>query len=148
MHLPSDEQAMERRRRIEAYLDRGEGEAWLRRPAIADMVQDALLYFDGERYTMHGWAVMPNHVHNLFTPFEGQDMDRILHSWKSYTAHQVNKLLGRSGQFWFVEAYDRFIRNEQHFANALAYIENNPVKAGLCARPEDWPWSSAHFHSR
>jgi len=141
--LPTDAAEMERRRRIEEYLDRGEGDAWLRLPAIADIVQEALLHFDGERYLMHGWSVMPNHGHTLFTPLEGYALDRIVHSWKSYTAHEANKLLGRTGRFWFVESHDRYIRNEAHFANALAYIENNPVKAGLCTRPEDWPWSSA-----
>jgi len=141
--LPTDAAEMERRRRIEEYLDRGEGDAWLRLPAIADIVQEALLHFDGERYLMHGWSVMPNHGHTLFTPLEGYALDRIVHSWKSYTAHEANKILGRTGRFWFVESHDRYIRNEAHFANALAYIENNPVKAGLCTRPEDWPWSSA-----
>jgi putative DNA methylase len=142
--LPTNAAEKERRRRIEAYLDRGEGEAWMRVAAVADIVEEALLHFDGERYLVHGWAVMPNHGHTLFTPREEYTLDQILHSWKSYTAHEANKLLKRSGRFWAVESYDRYIRNEEHFMSVLAYIESNPVKAGLCERPEDWRWSSAY----
>jgi REP element-mobilizing transposase RayT len=52
-------------------------------------------------------------------------------------------VLGRAGRFWQREPFDRYVRNKRHFRNALAYIEANPVKAGLCDKPEDWPWSSA-----
>ena len=86
---------------------------------------------------------MPNHVHTLFTPAAEFEMSGILHSWKSFAAHECNKFLRRSGRFWAREPFDRYIRNERHFHNALAYIEDNPVKAGLCEKPEDWPWSSA-----
>ena len=70
-------------------------------------------------------------------------MSQIVHSWKSFTAHECNKILQRQGRFWDREPFDRYIRNQKHFRNALVYIENNPVSAGLCDRPEDWPWSSA-----
>ena len=66
-----------------------------------------------------------------------------MHSIKSYTAHEANKILGRSGQFWQPESFDRYIRNQKHFLSVIRYIENNPVKAGLCLRPEDWAYSSA-----
>jgi putative DNA methylase len=85
---------------------------------------------------------MPNHVHTLFTPRD-VDMSQIVHSWKSFTAHECNKALGRTGQFWAREPFDRYIRSERHFRNALTYIENNPVKAGLCQKADDWRWSSA-----
>jgi REP element-mobilizing transposase RayT len=58
-------------------------------------------------------------------------MSTIVHSWKSFTAQECNKVLGRTGRFWQREPFDRYIRNERHFRNALTYIENNPVKAGL-----------------
>jgi REP element-mobilizing transposase RayT len=90
---------------------------------------------------------MPNHVHALLTPCPGWDLGKIVHSWKSYTANECNKLLGRSGAFWQKEGFDRYVRNEVHYYNAAAYIENNPVKAGLCKRPEDWPWSSAGWRN-
>jgi REP element-mobilizing transposase RayT len=71
-----------------------------------------------------------------------------MHSRKSYTAHEANRILKRSGQFWMEEYHDRYIRNAEHFHNAVAYIESNLVQAGLCARPEDWPFSSAWFRVR
>ncbi|HEY8188950.1 MAG TPA: hypothetical protein VIF64_22975, partial [Pyrinomonadaceae bacterium] len=67
------------------------------------------------------------------------------HSLKSYTAHEANKILCREGQFWLEDYFDRYIRNEEHFQNTVKYIENNPVKAGLCAKASDWPFSSAWF---
>jgi REP element-mobilizing transposase RayT len=67
----------------------------------------------------------------------------IVHSWKSFTSQRVNQILGRSGDFWFRECFDRFIRDEQHFVNAVVYIEQNPVKARLVGVPEEWRWSSA-----
>ena len=70
-------------------------------------------------------------------------MSKIVHSWKSFTAHQCNQVLRRTGRLWEREPFDRYVRNQRHFRNALSYIENNPVKAGLCEKPEDWRWSSA-----
>jgi putative DNA methylase len=135
---------MERRKRIEAYLDKGYGEAWLRDPELASMVQNALLFFDGQRYFLHAWVVMPNHVHALFTPIKSYTLAKITHSWKSFTSDQANKYLGRMGQFWWPESYDRFIRDENHYATTIAYIENNPYKAGLCSDPTEYPFSSAY----
>ena len=87
---------------------------------------------------------MPNHVHALFTPAAEFKMSEILHSWKSFTAHECNKLLRRTGRFWAREPFDRYIRNERHFQNALRYIEDNPVKARLGGKADDWRrWSSA-----
>ena len=140
---PEKEAELELRRRVDAYLDKGTGSAFMKRPEIADKVQESILHFDGERYQLHAWIVMPNHVHVLMTPEPEFELGDILHSWKSYSANQCNKLLGRTGPFWQKEGFDRAIRNERHYQNSLIYIENNPVKAGLCKTPEDWPWSSA-----
>ena len=142
-HLSQTDANLERCKRMDAYLDCGIGSCFLRDEALAKIVQDALLHFDGQRYTLHAWCVMPNHVHTLFTPMLGFDVGGITHSWKSFTASQCNQRLGRTGSFWHKEPFDRYIRNERHFQNALRYIENNPVKAGLCEKPEDWLWSSA-----
>jgi REP element-mobilizing transposase RayT len=142
-HLSPEDLNLERCQRMDAYLDRGAGSCFLREPALANFVQDALLRFDGQRYTLHAWCVMPNHVHTLFTPLKGFDVGGIAHSWKSFTANKCNQHLGRAGSFWHKEPFDRYIRNERHFLNAFQYIENNPVKAGLCEKPEDWLWSSA-----
>jgi REP element-mobilizing transposase RayT len=105
------------------------------------MVQDSLLKFDGIRYRLFSWVVMPNHIHSLMTRFEQYELSDILHSLKSFTSHEANKMLGRAGQFWIEDYFDRYIRNEEHFERTVKYIENNPVKAGLCRRAEDWPHS-------
>ena len=144
---PEKEIDSDLRKRIDAYLDKGIGSAWMRRPVIAAVVQGALLYFDGSRYRLQAWVVMPNHVHALLTPMAASDLGQILHSWKSYTSKQCNKLLGRNGEFWQPETWDRYVRDERHYYNVIAYIENNPVKARLCERPEDWQWSSARRRS-
>ena len=141
--LPADKSDIERRRRIEAYLDAGHGEVWLANPRIAAIVEDAILYFDGERYYLHAWVIMPNHVHVLITPRQEYRLSDIMHSWKSFTAKKANRVLGRSGSFWQLEYFDRYIRNERHFGAIVEYIERNPVKAGLCRKIEEWSYSSA-----
>jgi len=141
--LPQKESEAERRKRIEAYLDLGEGESLLRDQSVAAMVENALLYFDTARYRLHAWVVMPNHVHALFTPENGFGLSSILFSWKSFTAKEANRILERHGEFWQEDYFDRYVRNEEHYWTAVDYIEMNPVKAGLCARKEDWPFSSA-----
>ena len=143
--LKDEEKKILLQKRIEKYLDQGYGEAWLGKRPIANLVQNSLLKFDGGRYRLFAWVVMPNHIHTLMTRFEEYDLKGIWHSLKSYTAHEANKILRRSGQFWFEEYYDRYVRNEEHFRRTVEYIENNPVKAGLCKRPEDWLFSSARI---
>jgi REP element-mobilizing transposase RayT len=132
-------------KRIERYLDQGYGNALLKDSRVATIVQDSLLKLDGERYDLFSWVVMPNHSHFLLTRFEDWELEQLMHSHKSYTAHQANKLLNRTGKFWMEEYFDRYIRNADHFRNTVNYIENNPVKAGLCSKPSDWPFSSAWF---
>ncbi len=136
------------RKRIELYLDQGYGECYLKDPRIAEAVQNSLLFFDGKRYRLTAWVIMPNHAHMLITPCAGQKLSRVLQSLKSYTANEANKLAGRCGQFWQPESFDRYVRDADHFAKVVAYIENNPVKAHLCGRPEDWRFGSASFRKR
>lgn len=143
--MPKNLVDQEFRKRVQDYLDAGHGECFLKEAALAEIVQNALLHFAGDRYDLHAWCVMPNHVHVLFTPAHENTMSRIVHSWKSFTANKCNQVLGRTGRFWQKEPFDRFIRNANHYRNALNYIENNPVKAGLCEKPEDWRWSSAGY---
>ena len=131
------------RQRYEAYLDAGHGSCLLREPACAEVVQSALLHFDAERYRLLAWCVMPNHVHVIIEPLPGHGLAKILQSWKRHTAQQINRRLGLSGPLWRREYWDRFIRDERHFAAAVAYIDANPVKAGLVAQAGEWAWSSA-----
>ncbi len=135
------------RRRVEAYLDQGYGDCHLKDPGVAEIVQDSLLFYDGERYRLSAWVVMPNHVHLLVAPAQGEELSEIMHSLKSYTAHKANRILGRAGRFWQRESFERYIRDYEHFQNVVAYIENNPVKARLCRKPSDWPYSSACFRA-
>ena len=143
--LPNIDADKERRKRIDAYLDKGYGSCFLRDNALAEIVQNALLHFDGQRYALHAWVVMPNHVHTLFTAKPGFELGKIAHSWKSFTATECNRVLNRSGIFWQREPFDRYVRDKQHFMNTVRYIENNPVKASLCFEPTEWRWSSAYF---
>ncbi len=131
------------RKKIEKFLDSGHGECWLRQEAIAILVRDSLKFHDGKKYDLISWIIMPNHAHVLLTPYENVHLPEIGHSIKSYTAQKANQLLERSGQFWQHETFDRYIRNRRHFVAVIKYIERNPVKAGLCAEPEDWPFGSA-----
>lgn len=134
----------ELRRRIERHLDTGAGECHLRRPDIADMVADALRHFHGEQYLLDDWVVMPNHVHVILWPMPGFTLSEILKSRKRHTARQANLILGRTGEtFWQRESFDHWIRNETEKERIRRYIRGNPVAAKLCARPEDWKWSSA-----
>ena len=131
------------RKKVERYLDAGYGSCWLRRLEIATMVQNSLLFHHGAKYNLRSWVVMPNHGHVLLNPNEGFHLDEIEHSIKSYTANEANKTLGRKGQFWAIECFDRYIRDWRHYNAVIRYIDNNPVKANLCRRPEDWPFGSA-----
>lgn len=142
-HCDLHEMEVVLQRRIEKYLDQNYGECYLRDERVAKMVQDSLLHFDGARYRLSAWVVMPNHIHFLLTPFEGFSLADIAHSLKSFTAYEANKILKRDGQFWMREPFDRYIRDAEHFEKTVAYIENNPVKAKLCKNQGDWKFSSA-----
>jgi REP element-mobilizing transposase RayT len=141
--LDDKEKKIIMQRRIDRYLDQGFGNCYLRNPEIATMVQESLLKEDGTSYELFAWVVMPNHTHSLLRRFEDTNIASILEAHKGATAHEANKVLQRSGQFWREEYFDRYIRNEEHFWNTFRYIENNPVRAGLCREPSDWPFSSA-----
>jgi REP element-mobilizing transposase RayT len=131
--------------RIETHLDAGHGECHLRRSEIAALTADSLRFFDGQRYVLHAWAIMPNHAHLVLTPLGEFSLTAILHSWKRFTAREANRLLGRTGEpFWQRESYDHLVRNDGDFDRACAYAVVNPVVAGLCKRPENWRFSSAY----
>jgi REP element-mobilizing transposase RayT len=123
-------------RRIEKTLDTGAGECFLRIPGIARLVVNSLEEFDGSRYRLFAWSVMPNHVHVLFETVGKIQLAGVLHSWKSFSAKAANRILGQSGEFWQREYYDHLIRDADEFDRALKYVKENPGKAGL----ENWPW--------
>ncbi len=132
------------RRHVERYLDQGSGACHLRRPEIADLVAGALKCFHDERYLLREWVVMPNHVHVLVWPMPNRLVGEIVKSWKQFTSTRANRTLGLApGRFWQPEPYDHWVRDDEERARIRRYIRNNPVKSGLCARAEDWRWSSA-----
>lgn len=131
--------------RIQRYTDEGYGRCWLEDPDVAERVEESLLFFDEDRYILHAWVIMPNHVHVQCTVIENYDLGEIIHSWKSYIAHKVNRLLEREGSLWGEGYFDRYMRNHEHFVKTVQYIESNPVRAGLCEKPDRWRWSSAWY---
>ena len=143
-YLQDDERRRELFERAEKYLDRGLGSCYLGIPQIAELVCDAIVHFESKRYLLFAWAVMPNHLHLVLEPSKGIELSDIVHSIKSYTAQQANKKLGRRGAFWQPDYFDRYIRDRQHFKNAIRYVEANPVKAGLIDDKAKWRWSSAY----
>ncbi len=129
---------------MDRYLDTTRiGPMYLRQTSIAQIVRDSL--HRGAvlgHYRLGPWVIMPNHVHVLLWPQIGPS--RLLHSLKGFTARESNRALGRTGEaFWQAESYDHWVRDERQLARITAYIENNPVKAGLAAHAEEYPWSSA-----
>ncbi len=140
------EDDLEKQRRLEHYLDLGHG-AYLRNPRIAGMAQRAFWHYDGARYRLLAWVVMPNHVHALIEVWQ-TPLGKIVKDLKSYTAKEANKILGREGTFWEDDYFDRYIRGEEHYRRVVRYIENNPVKAGLVKLAAEWPWASGHFRAQ
>ena len=149
-------------RTFEEILHKAEhGPTWLKDERVAGMVSDSLRYRDGKVYRLDVYCIMSNHVHAVFEPFlderslrvkvtdaeklsyDSKDppLDVIMHSLKSYTANEANKILQRSGAFWETESYDHVIRNDAEYHRVKAYILNIPVKAGLVADWREWPWN-------
>ncbi len=118
-------------RQIDEWLDQGSGSCVLADPANAKIVADALKHFDGERYELASFVVMPNHVHVLFRPLGEHGLADIVKSWKGFTAREINKRIGKSGSLWQDEYFDRLIRSDAHFFKVAEYIRENPVKAKL-----------------
>ena len=115
-------------------------------------------FYDGKRYRLDAYCVMPNHFHLVLAPLPITEWDetkeltdnlrdteqdyplsKIMHSIKSFTSKEANKVLQRNGTFWQGESHDRAIRDHQEWERTIAYVINNPVKAGLVAQWEDWP---------
>jgi putative transposase len=149
-------------KRFEDVMHKAEtGPTWLKDDRVATLVADALHWRDGKAYRLDAFCIMSNHVHTVFEPhlseasfragrrkergvsFESRDppLDVIMHSLKSWTANQANRLLERAGQFWEHESYDHVVRNDEEFVRIVNYVVDNPVKAGLVRNWREWPWS-------
>jgi len=131
-----------RRRKLEAWLDRGLGECWLLQPRVATLVEEKLRQVDGVQYRLQAWVLMPNHVH-LVVDVRDTPLTQLVNHWKGGTAREANLVLGRRGAFWQEDYFDTKIRDAAHLAQAIRYVEQNPTKAKLVLDPREWPWSSA-----
>lgn len=131
-------------KKVDKYLHQGAGKCCLREDRIAKIVADALAFFDGSRYRLFAWCVMPNHVHVVLQPMNEHDLPGILHSWKSYTAKEINRVLGTKGQLWETEYYDHLIRDARDFHAQIEYVLTNPQRAGLI----HWKWVGVARASR
>ena len=131
-------------------------------PEQAEVVFNAFLHFADERYELFAFVVMPSHHHWVFLPNEywsakilqenrskkgivRTPREIICHSVQSYTGTMCNRVRETSGSYWQQETFDHWVRDEAELIRIINYIENNPVSAGLVARPEEWKWSSARL---
>lgn len=117
--------------RQQEWLDKGYGSCVLKNHEIAEIVEQTLLHFDGERYRLGDYVIMPNHVHLIVEPFHEHQLSELLHSWKSFSAQQINKQLGQKGAVWMDESFDHIIRRETSFVKFRNYIQDNPKNAFL-----------------
>ena len=141
---------------MDKWLDRAIAANYLAIPELASEVENAMLYFAPERYSVWAWVVMSNHIHWVFEPsleWENQllsstdrtSRETIMHSLKRHTSRQCNRLLDKTGTFWQDESYDHCIDGVDELQRVINYVELNPVKAGLCNRTEDFTYSSASY---
>jgi radical SAM superfamily enzyme YgiQ (UPF0313 family)/REP element-mobilizing transposase RayT len=117
--------------RVSEWLDEGAGSCCLKIPELSQIVADALTHFDGARYELDEWVVMPNHVHVLVKPLKEYQLTDILHSWKSFSAHAINNALNRTDKLWQPESYDHIVRDVEELNRIRNYIRQNPEKAGI-----------------
>jgi type I restriction enzyme R subunit len=113
------------------HLDKGYGACVLKRPDLAKAVADALKHFDGRRYHLGDYVVMPNHVHVLVCLLGDTDLEEQCYSWKKYTATKINRTLAQKGRFWQEESFDHLVRTPEQFEYLRLYIADNPKKAEL-----------------
>jgi putative transposase len=110
---------------------------------VAEIVSNAIEYYNNQRYNLISYCIMPNHVHLIIVPLddgkgEKYSLASIMHSIKRFSAYKINKLMKKAGAFWQREFYDRVIRSDAELANCINYILNNPVKAGWVDNWKDW----------
>jgi len=111
-------------------------------PTSAKIVEDALKFYDTKQYHLDAYVIMPDHVHLLIKPFEGFRLKKVITNIKKFTANEINKLYQTKGRFWQIEPFDHLVRNLGYWVRYFDYIHNNPVKAKLASKPEDYLWSS------
>jgi 1-hydroxy-2-methyl-2-(E)-butenyl 4-diphosphate synthase len=125
---------------IEPALHAADGPKPLADPRIAESIEGALKFFDGQRYDLLAWSVMPNHVHAILTPREDHPLEKIIQSWKTHTAKEANRILGKSETFWQEEYYDHIVRDGEDLKHQVQYILRNPLMGGASAT-----WTGSAF---
>lgn len=118
-------------KRFHELLDSGHGSCVLRQPTCSALVERALLHFDGDRYLLGNYVVMPNHIHLLLLPSPDHEVPSIVGSWKKFSAREINKLTGKQGHLWQVESFDHLVRSAGSLEGFRRYIRENPEKASL-----------------
>lgn len=118
-------------RRIQEWLDSDMGVCHLRRPDVRIQVADCLQHFDGTRYDVDAFVLMPNHVHAIIIPRDGYDLSAVLQGIKGVSANRCNKLLVSAGAFWMDESYDHIVRDAKALNAFRDYIAANPKNARL-----------------
>jgi REP element-mobilizing transposase RayT len=110
-------------------------------PAERSLVAGVLRHFDGQRFALHSFVVMNNHVHLLVRPFEGHELQTIVHSWKSFSAHRL-QTTGRKGRIWLDEYFDRVVRDADELDEKARYIAGNPWKRWPELAGYEWLWQA------
>jgi len=146
--------------RIDSWLDLSPGTRHLEDPQLAQICANAMLHFADERYTLLAFVVMPSHFHWVFRPLETwivslgptieerPPRERVMHSLKTFTAWECNRMMKKRGPFWQDESYEQCIRADDELHRIIDYVEQNPVKAKLVPSAQDWPYSSAVIRER
>jgi len=135
----------ERRKRIETLLDAGYGSCVLANDAVAQIIIQAFDRLTTDGHELTRWVIMPNHIHMLLKIRSDISLASVIRFFKARTGKQANNLLGSSGRFWFPEFFDRYMRDSAHLSRVITYIDENPLRAGLVKRPEDWRFSSVVY---
>jgi len=117
--------------RIQNLMDLGYGRCELRAPICSRIVEDSICYFDGKRYDLGDYVIMPNHVHSLVRPYDDVCLSTLLQGWKGFSARQINSALNRSGTLWLDESFDHIVRSAEQLEYLRKYIQENPSRAAL-----------------
>jgi REP-associated tyrosine transposase len=104
-----------------------------------ELIVGTLRHFDTARYSLLAFVVMDDHVHVMLRPFGAFALERIVHSWKSYSAHVLQKR-GRHGGVWARGYFHRAIRNESDYEEKLAYIRTTPQRRWPGVSGYPWVW--------
>ncbi len=127
---------------MESWLDRADCVSHLRRPDVAPMILESIAFRHGRTWNMLEYVVMPSHVHLFFEVLDGT-LKNGLEQFKRWTGHRASELLGLEGQrFWQDEWFDHWSRSDEEDERIIEYIRQNPVKANLVTKYQDWPYGS------